>query len=287
MSIDSLQDKIRKLKNPTVVDFSIMPEHLPPHLLEEEGSFSGAYVRFCRELLAGLSDLVPGVRFSFSAFALLGEKGLTELRQLMEDAHNRGYYVFLDGPEVLTPWGAERGSDILREWACDSLIFSPYIGEDAFKPLRKLGKVGKTAFALVRSANKSAPQLQDLISGTRVVHEASADLVQRFGDGDMGRCGYSQIGAAVSATSASSVKRLRGKYPHTFLFVDGLDYPSGNARNCSYAFDKLGHGAVVCVGPSLTAAWREEEGDGRDYVAKAVAAGERVRYNLTRYVTIL
>ena len=73
----------------------------------------------------------------------------------------------------------------------------------------------------------------------------------------------------------------------TFLLVDGLDYPSGNAKNCSYAFDRFGHGAVVCAGPSVTAAWQLNETDGSDFVSQAVQAAERMKKNITRYITVL
>ena len=63
MSIDFLHEKIRKLKSPLIVDMSITEELLPPHLLEQEGSFVKAYPRFCRELLEALAGVVPGVRF--------------------------------------------------------------------------------------------------------------------------------------------------------------------------------------------------------------------------------
>ena len=46
MSVDKLQEKIRKLKNPSVVDLSVSESQIPPHILEEEGSFSKAYCRF-------------------------------------------------------------------------------------------------------------------------------------------------------------------------------------------------------------------------------------------------
>ena len=54
MSIDKLQEKIRKLKNPSMVDISLEIERIPPHLLEEEHSEFLAYERFGRELLTGL-----------------------------------------------------------------------------------------------------------------------------------------------------------------------------------------------------------------------------------------
>ena len=140
---------------------------------------------------------------------------------------------------------------------------------------------------MIRSANKTASELQDLMTGSRLVHEAAMDMINRFGEPVFGKCGYSRINALVSAGSPNSLKKLRAKCPKTFLLVDGLDYPSGNAKNCSFAFDRFGYGAVVCAGPSVTAAWKTGETDGIDYVEQAVAAAERMKKNLTRYVVIL
>lgn len=291
MSIDLLQEKIRKLKNPSMIDFGIQKDQLPAHLLVEEGTYLAAYVRFCRELLQGFRDIVPAVRFDFNTFALLGNDGLVQLRALLAEASEKGFYVLLDGPEIASPWGADRAADQLlgadAQYQCDGLVVSPYIGSDGIKPFANACKEGKDLFVIVRSPNRSAPELQDLLTGTRLVHNAAADMVNRFGETVLGKCGYSRFGALVSATAASSLKQLRSKYNRMFLLVDGLDYPSGNAKNCSYAFDKFGHGAVVCAGPSVTAAWQQGEGNGSGYVACAVQAAERMKKNVTRYITIL
>lgn len=291
MSIDKLHERVRKFKNPSVIDFSIKADALPPHLLQEESSFVNAYGRFCRELMASLRDLVPCVRFSFNTFAMLGADGLQLLPQLLTLAGEYGFYVFLDSPEILSPWDADQTADSIMGddlYPCDALIVSPYIGSDAIKPFLPYCKEkNKALFAVVRSPNKSASELQDLLSGSRQVHTAAADMINRLGEGLPGKCGFSQIGALASAGSAASLQNLRTKYKYIYLFVDGLDYPSANAKNCSLAFDRYGYGAVVCAGPSVTAAWKETESDGIDYTDAAVQAAERMRRNLTRYVTIL
>lgn len=292
MSIDVLQDKIRKLKNPSVIDFGVTPEHLPQHLLDEEGSVLKAYSRFCRELMTGMKSLVPAVRFSFSTFALMSPEGLTELSALLNDAKEMGFYVLLDGPAVLSPWDADRTASLcFREgsaYPCDGLTILPYIGSDAVKPfLPYCRDAQKDLFLIIRTANKSAPELQDLLTGTRLVHGAAADMVWRYGEPMTGKYGYSRVCAMASASAPDSLRNLRTKYKRTFLLVDGLDYPSGNAKNCSYAFDKLGHGAAICAGPSVTAAWLENETDGSDYVAQAVQAADRMKRNITRYITVL
>lgn len=291
MSIDILQDKIRKLKNPSMIDFGMRPEHIPPSLLEEEQDSLHAYSRFCQELMQGLKGAVPAVRFSFDAFALMGPEGLAALAKLLKYASECGFYVVLDGPEILSPWCADRTAEsIFGEgslFPCDGLVVSPYIGSDGIKPFVPYCKnQDKDVYLVVRSANKSASELQDLMTGSRLVHVAAADIVKRHGESILGRCGYSRVCAAASAGAANSLRSLRSKYDRLFLLVDGLDYPSGNAKNCSYAFDRFGHGAVVCSGPSVTAAWKEAE-DGSDYVSCAVQAAERMKKNLTRYVTVM
>lgn len=291
MPIDILHEKIRKLKNPSMVDLGIKSDAIPPHILEEEKSFLAAYVRFCRELLEGLKDTIPAVRFNFDAFALIGPEGLGALTALLREARDMGYYVLLDGPGILSPWGADRTAEAVfggEEFPCDGLLISPYIGSDAVKPFLSYCKDQmRDLFVVIRSANKSALELQDLYTGSRLVHSATAEMVNRLGEGLYGKCGYSRLGGAVSAGSPTSVRTLRGGYNRMFLIVDGLDYPSGNYKNASLAFDRFGYGAVVCAGPSVTAAWKENESDGLDYVVQAQKAAENMKKNILRYVTIL
>ncbi|MEE1329401.1 MAG: hypothetical protein UHS47_12765, partial [Oscillospiraceae bacterium] len=77
------------------------------------------------------------------------------------------------------------------------------------------------------------------------------------------------------------------KYPKLFFLMDGYDYPNANAKNCSFGFDKFGHGAAACAGTSICNAWKEAESDGSDYLTHAQSAAERMKKNLTRYVSVL
>ena len=103
MSIDSLQEKIRKTKNPSVLELNMPIADLPPHILEAEGTYAAAFARTCRELMEHLHGIVPAVRVSFSAFALLGHDGLYHLSETLKKAGELGYYVILDAPEILSP----------------------------------------------------------------------------------------------------------------------------------------------------------------------------------------
>ena len=288
MAVDMLQDKIRKTKNPSLVELAVPLSDLPPRFPRT----AEGYGSFCRELLEGLKDSIPAVRVSFAAFALLGAEGMDQLQKTLEAAMALDYYVLLDAPEIASPMMAAVTAEVLLgeggSYPCHGLLIPGYAGSDIIKPFLPYCKKGKKdLFVVARTANKSAPELQDLLAGSRLVHAAAADHVNRYGAGTEGKFGYTQVGVLAAASSAQSLRDLRTKYPRLFLVVDGYDYPNANAKNCANAFDKFGHGAAVCGGTGITCAWKQAESDGTDWLSYAQAAAERMKKNLTRYVTIL
>ena len=286
MSVDVLQNKIRKMKNPSMVLFSVDSDVVPPAYLGATASAVGDYGRYAKALLETLKDAVPAVRFDFSAFALYGTEGLDVLNGLLDCAKGYGYYILLDTPANFTPKAASLAARRFTEsWQFDGLLLHCYLGSDCVKPYADALKDGeRDLFLALRTANKSAPELQDLLTGTRLVYTAAADMAKRLGESSVGRCGYSRIAGVGPATSAESLQLLRSKYPALFLLIDGYDYSGANAKNCSCAFDKLGHGAIACAAESILGAWREEDGDP---LSLALQAAERMKKNLTRYVAIL
>ena len=288
MSVDMLQEKIRKTKNPAVVVFEAFAEWIPPQLLEQN-PLAEACEKHFMQLLSGLKGHVGAVRFGFGSFTALGAEGAVLLTKLLQEAKQQGYYVLLDAPEALSPMAAKNLVAVLNAedspYPCDGVVVSAYLGSDVLKAYLSLCKRGKSVFPIVRTANKSASELQDLLSGGRLVHTALADIVNRQGVAVVGKSGFSHMGALASASAADSLRALRSKYPKLFLLLDGYDYPNANAKNCSFAFDKLGHGAAACAGESVVAAWKESENE--DHVAAAVEAVGRMKKNLTRYITVL
>lgn len=292
MSVDLLQKRIRKFKNPTVVDFTASAEMLPPVLLEAHDTWLEAYDAFCRNMLCALKDTVPAVRFRFSTFSLYGLDGIIMLKSLLLEATARGYYVFLDCVQILSVNEAEQAAQILLDpdspWAFHGLILSTYIGSDGLKPfVKRLKGTDKSLYGVVRTGNKSSAELQDLFTGNRLSHAAAADLVNRLGETMIGSSGYQLIGAVAGASSADSIRTLRSKYSRLFLLLDSLDDPGANTKICGLAFDKFGHGAAVCAGEYVLCAWKNGRPGGDNYLDMSLDAVSRVKTNLGKYVTIL
>ena len=289
MSIDRLQDKIRKCKNPSLVELNADFSVIPTSVLEEESTETEAYLRYCGEMLETLKGVIAGVRFSFGSFALKGSDGLFLLEKLTVLARELGYYVLLDAPAFYTQQETQSAAIALLgggSWYCDGLVINGYIGADGIKPYAQY-LTDKSLFVVLRTGNKSGSQVQDLLTGGRLVHTALADIVCRIGQASMGRRNYSNVAIVSAANAADSLQTLREKYKNQFVLVEGYDYANANAKNCSLAFDPMGHGAAVCAGNSILAAWREDGQTNHDYREAALEAAERMKKNLLRYITVL
>lgn len=291
MSIDLLQTKMRKLNNTLMVNLWVDEQMLPDQLLQAHENRCDAYADFYFRLLAGLKGEAAAVRFSLMQFALLGNKGLSLLSEVTKRAASLGFYTLLEVGGVSSAAAARFAVNRIwgdgSELTCDGILISGYFGSEIMKPfLTYCENRNKDLFVVVRSANKSASEIQDLLAGSRTVHVAATDYVNRFADNAMGKCGYSRICIAASATAGDSIKMLRAKYPRLFMLVDGLDVPGANAKNASYGFDHLGRGAIVCVGSGVTCAWKEEEYREMDFVQAAVAEARKAQKKIGRYISI-
>ena len=70
-----------------------------------------------------------------------------------------------------------------QPYPCDAITVNGYLGGDSIKPfLPYCRDGGKSLFILVKTSNRSSVEVQDLLSGGRLVHTAMADLVNRWGE---------------------------------------------------------------------------------------------------------
>lgn len=287
--MERLQEKIRKSKMPVVLDLFPGGSTLPPCIRENSKTELDGYAHFAISLLERLKGTVPGVRFSFSGFAAEGPEGLQVLSRLTERAKRLGYCVLLTVPEAMSSREAEHFADTFFAprcpWSFDILVTSAYLGTDSVRPyVEKLKDSNRDLLVVVRTGNKSAPELQDLLTGGRLVHMAAADKINRLAQELVGRWGYSRIGL-VAAPGVGGT--LRTKYPQMFFLLDSYDYNNVSAKKCAAAFDKYGHGAAVLAGTKISQAWLAAQTDGYDYAEQAALAVERIQRNLTGSVTIL
>ena len=310
MSMDVLQEKIRQKKNPTVAGLDPKLDYIPQYLRDEAFAKYGktlkgaaeAYRLFCFGLIDALHEVVPAVKPQSAYFEVLGSAGIEALEAVVAYAKEKGLYVIMDAKrgDIGTTCeayaeaylgGIQVEDEFLSPFDCDSVTVNGYLGTDGIKPFTALCKKNnKSIFLLVKTSNPSSIELQDLITGGRLVHTAMADLAVRLTDKEqlVGKSGWSAVGAVVGATHPDDLKNLREKYPNIFFLVPGYGAQGGKAKDVQFAFDQLGHGAIVNSSRGIMCAWKKtDDASGRNYQEAAKAEAIRMRDDICRFVTIL
>ena len=121
---------------------------------------------------------------------------------------------------------------------------------------------GKGIFALVRTSNPSAIDIQDLkLADGRTVYEAMADKVNEWGEDLVGSCGYSSVGAVVGATWPQQAAELRKRMPASMILVPGYGAQGAGASEAVAGFGLDGRGGIVNASRSLMTAWKKHNMD--------------------------
>ncbi len=306
MAIDVLQEKIRKMKNPTMVGLDPILDLIPEHIRREAYAQYGetlkgaaeAYRVFCIGILDALKDVVPATKIQTGCFQALGHDGMAAMEQVIAHANELGYYVLMDtmrGDIDCTAQaladsyfgGVKVGNQSYLPYPCDAVLTNGYLGSDGIMPFTKYCKQGKNVFLLAKTSNKSSREVQDILSGDRIVYQVIMDLAMRWSTDMFGKFGYSEIGVAVSGNHPRILEDLRRKYDRLFFLVPGYGAQGANARDVQYAFDKFGYGAVVCSGRSIIYAYKKEGKDGKDYQNDALQEALRMKQSLSEFVTVL
>lgn len=256
---------------------------------------AAAYGEFGRGVLDALSEVVPAVKFNTAWYDTLGPDGLRVLQELCAYARKKGYYVILETMRSDVEPAAE-----LYAKACfapaeqgglyeaDALSLGAFLGSDGIRPyLPYCKEQGKSLFILAKTSNKSSREVQDLISGDRVIHQVMTDLAMRWSTDLFAPSGYSQIGVVVGATHPEILREMRRRYDRLFFLVPGYGAQGGTAKDVQHAFDQLGHGAVVAASRSILGAWKKSGSDGSDYKESTYAAAVKMRTDIAKYVTVI
>ena len=307
MSFDVLQEKIIRMKNPTVVGLDPKPEYVPEHIRKAsyeqfgetlEGA-ADAIFQFNKGLIDALCDVVPAVKPQSAYYERLGWHGMAALEKTIRYAHEKGMYVIADikrgdiGSTAQAYADAWLGETRVGEashpvFNADCVTLNGYMGSDTIEPFVEACKAGdKCLFLLVKTSNPGSGELQNMVAGDRLVYKVMGDMTAKLGKGTEGRYGFHLAGAVVGATYPSDMRELRRRLEHTFFLVPGYGAQGGTAEDVQYAFNKYGHGAIVNASRSIMCAWQKTGRDGTDYQEAARAAAVAMRDDIRKYVTIV
>jgi orotidine-5'-phosphate decarboxylase len=218
---------------------------------------AAAVVSHCRALIERAGPACVAVKPQLACFERLGAPGWAALEAVVGSAREAGLLVIADGKrgdvpvtaaayaqalvgETPTPWGPVAGL------GADAFTVNPLLGLDALEPLvAAAAEAGAGVFALVRTSNPGAADVEDLPAPQAPLHERLAELVDSLAPRLQGEGGLSGMGAVVGATEPEHIGRLRELMPHSIFLIPGVGAQGGQPDLLGAAFSAGPAAAIV------------------------------------------
>ncbi|PIQ78217.1 orotidine-5'-phosphate decarboxylase [Candidatus Peregrinibacteria bacterium CG11_big_fil_rev_8_21_14_0_20_46_8] len=299
---DRLIAAIQKKGTPICVGLDPRLENIPAHItakaMKEKGktfeAAAQAILEFNKGIIDAVHDVVPAVKPQFAFYAPYGFAGVWAFEETCKYAHEQGLVVIADAKVNDIGSTAEAyanaflgkvglfGAETDAPFVCDALTVNPYLGTDGVKPFIDVcKKQGSGIFILVKTSNPSSGDLQDQIVCEQKLpaYELMGHFVDSWGADEIGKSGYSSIGAVVGATYPSQAAALRKLMPQTVFLVPGYGAQGGGAEDVKPCFNSDGLGAIVNSSRGIIFAW-EKEGDEKKFAEAARNAVEDMKQDL-------
>jgi orotidine-5'-phosphate decarboxylase len=236
----------------------------PPATVAERAAM--AVTAHCHSLIERAGPACVAVKPQLACFERLGAPGWAALAEVCTAARAAGLLVVADGKrgdvpvtaaayaqalvgETPTPWGPVAGL------GADAFTANPLLGTDALEPfVAAAAAAGAGIFALVRTSNPGAVEIQDRPAPEQPLHERLAELVDNLSPRLLGEGGLSGMGAVVGATAPEHITRLRALMPRSILLMPGVGAQGGRPGLLGPAFSAGPASALVAASRGIAAA---------------------------------
>jgi orotidine-5'-phosphate decarboxylase len=215
-----------------------------------------------RSLIDAAGPACVAVKLQLACFERLGAPGWSALEQTAAAARDAGLLVVADGkrgdvPVTATAYGQALVGGTETPWgpvvglAADAITANPLLGADALDPLvEAAAKAGAGVFALVRTTNPGASEIQDQ-PPEAPLYERLAGLVDAAADRLAGSAALSGMGAVVGATAPELIGRLRELMPRAIFLMPGVGAQGGKPADLGPAFAPGPAAALVPVSRAI------------------------------------
>ncbi len=275
--MDRLIEKIKATDCPVVAGLDPKIDYVPEHIRQESYKQYGknitgvaeAIYAFNKGLIDALCEVVPAVKVQAAYYEMYGLPGVEVLYRTLAYAKEKDLYVILDGKRndigataqaYSTGWlgTADLDGEAGAQSGADSLTVNPYLGSDGIVPfINDCKKYDKSIFVLVKTSNPSSGELQDLQTDGTPIYVKTAELVKAWGADNIGKHGYSSVGAVVGATYPVQAQQLRTLLPHTYFLVPGYGAQGATAADVAKSFNADGLGAIVNSSRAVMCAYQK------------------------------
>lgn len=295
---DRITDLMQHRQSQLCIGLDPRVEAMPPSLVERyragaeedsgEQDVADCFEEFCVAIIEAASRHAVAVKVQSACFEQYGPAGIQSFRNVCRRATQYGLPVIADVKRGDIGISAQAYSAAyigrppaltgnVPGFGVDALTVNPLFGSDGVEPfIRDCQAYGKGLFILAKTSNPSSDDFQSYSGGSsKPLFEVIAEQINKWGEAQIGKNGYSNIGAVVGATDVKSLLRTRQLLPRSILLLPGFGTQGARASDVMGAlgFDRVG--AIVTASRSIIYA-----GNGADYAAAAAEAARKMKEEL-------
>jgi len=262
--------------------------YLPRSFAEKFKSKGEAVLSFNKEIIDSTGDVAACFKVQIAYYEALGLEGMKAYSETLKYIKEKKYISIADIKRGDISKTAEMyaKAHFSGDFEADIVTLNPYMGiNDSLEPFIKYIKEGsKGIFVLVRTSNKGAKDFQYISNGEKTpLYETVAEKVEELAAKNLGKHGFSSIGAVVGATNVEESSVLREKLKSAFLLIPGYGAQGGKAEDIA-AYLIKGNGAVVNSSRGILLAYKKEENGDKNFSLCARNEAIRMRDDIKSFI---
>lgn len=259
-------DKLYKLvaeKGHVCVGLDTDYNYIPTFFAENYSSKSEAIFNFNKEIIDATYDVVACYKVQIAYYEAYGIEGLKAYADTLKYIKQKDCISIADIKRGDIAKTAEMYAigHFTGDFEADYITINPYMGvNDSIEPFIKYVQDNdKGLFVLVRTSNKGAKDFQYIKDeNDNPLYEIVGEKLEELALKNVGKCGFSSIGAVVGCTNNEEGIALRKKIKSMFLLIPGYGAQGGKAEDiATYLIN--GNGAVVNSSRGILLAYKKEE----------------------------
>ena len=211
---------------------------------------------FNTRVIEATADFVCAFKPQSAFYEAAGNLGWQALKDTIATVRSLAPHavVILDAKRNDIGNTAEAYATTAFDWfGADALTINPYLGGDAVAPFLQRPECG--AFALCRTSNPGAGDLQSLLVGGEPLYLSVAQLAREWGESH-----HRNLGLVVGATWPEELAQVRARCPEMPILLPGIGAQGGDLEaSVAAGVDAGGRGLLVSASRSVIYAGEAEE----------------------------
>ncbi|MCP4296023.1 MAG: orotidine-5'-phosphate decarboxylase [Proteobacteria bacterium] len=280
--IDRLIDRINATVCPIVVGLDPLVSEIPSAILKEmrmnygntRQAVAESFYKFNQLLLESIAGLIPAVKLQMACYELYGSYGIEAFEKTVRKAKELGLIVIDDSKRndigstaALYAMGHLGKTPLIEgeeqdfgQCKGDFLTINPLLGSDNNVPfLEECKKSDKGLFILARTSNPSCREYQEALIGKVPLYQKIAEDIHKVALKQVGKSGFSAIGAVVGATWPDEAKILRKIMPCSYFLVPGYGAQGAKAEDVIASFTHDGYGGLINSSRGIIFAYKHDK----------------------------